>query len=245
MIRFGDIISRTRREHGNDFKMHPVVAPLSKVTTWLLVNLGISANQTTVVFFFAAIASAGVFAIGTTTSALVGATLYWLHVILDFSDGDIARYHQSFARNGEYWDHTIHLLTIPLILAGVVFGEVRHGAPEGVIAGGLLLVVAGAFNYGLNDVSRLATASPQSEATGAAKSWLPVQVRWVMRVATRAVGIAQFVFWYTLTTVLFDDPRWHELVIIGSAIALLLAGVLKSVVAHRAGSLPRRADLLN
>ncbi len=245
MIRFSEVLARSKRPTDNDYRLFPVLTRISKPTTWVLLNLGVSANQTTFLFFLAAVASAGFFALGTTTATVVGAALYWLHLILDMSDGDIARYHQRFALNGQYWDHVVHLFTVPLMLSGVALGELRHGASDGIVAAALLLTIAGTFNYGLNDVARLATAASGSEdephRTG---SWIPKQGRWVLQVARRLVGVSQFVFFYTLAVVFFEDPLWRELVIVGSAFAMLLAAALKALMAHRHGSLPRRHDLL-
>jgi hypothetical protein len=245
VIPLSEVVQKSRRhDQEAQYRVYPIVSRVGKVVTWLLVNLRVSANQTTMLFAIVAVASAGLFAVGTNTAAIIAAFLYWVQVVLDFSDGDIARFHQRFARNGEYWDHAIHLFAEPLVVAGIVVGEIQHGVPRGVIAAGLLLVVAGAFNIGLTDVAQLARPDDEEQAgSGEDGSWVPDRFGWVLRVGARAVGIGPFVLLYTVTLVVFDSPVWHEIVIIGSAIAVLAASATKAFLIHRSGSLPDRFDL--
>jgi phosphatidylglycerophosphate synthase len=245
LIRFREVLERSRRHNQEEeYRVYPVVSRVGKLFTWVLVNLGVSANQTTFLFFMVAVASAGFFAIGEPWTAVVAAILYWLQVVLDFSDGDIARFHQRFAPNGEYWDHLVHMFAEPLVVAGVVLGEVRHGAPTSVIAAGLLLVVAGAFNIALTDVAHLANppegAEDEPEPEDSDRSGL---VGRVMSLGVRIVGIEPFVLAYTVTFVVLDNPVWHQLIIVGAAAALVVASIYKAWMAHRTGRLPGRAAL--
>lgn len=242
MISYDEVMQRSRREKGTDLQTSPINVRLSKRATWLLVNLNVSANQTTVVFFLFAIASAVVFPIGTPTAVVVAAIFYWIHVILDFSDGDIARYNQKFSRNGEFWDHAIHLFTIPLIFAGITLAEIRLDAPDWVAAAGLVLVVSMAFNRGLTDLARTATPSPGLAETAdtPTASIAGSSVKSLIRAATWAIGEDKFIVYYTVAVVLSPDGPWRQWVVVGAAIAFLPTVVFKAVGTHRHGSLPRR-----
>jgi phosphatidylglycerophosphate synthase len=243
VIPLSEVLERSRRHNQEElYRVFPIVSRAGKVVTWLLVNLRVSANQTTTLFAIIAVASAALFSVGTNTAAIIAAILYWVQVVLDYSDGDIARFNQRFARNGEYWDHVIHLFAEPLVVAGVVIGEMRHDSHREIIAAGLLLVVVGAFNIGLTDVARL--AHPNQDAThDSGETWVPSRFGWMLRLVSRAVGIGPFVLLYTLTLVIFESPMWHEAVIVGSAFAVLAASATKAFVIHRSGRLPGRADL--
>jgi phosphatidylglycerophosphate synthase len=46
--------------------------------------------------------------------SVIGYVLFRLHIIIDMSDGDVARFNKSFSIRGAYWDAVIHSIVNPL-----------------------------------------------------------------------------------------------------------------------------------
>lgn len=82
---------------------------ISPYISFVFIRLGFSANTITALFLI----------IGVTGATLVNYSilsyLLWrLHIILDMSDGDVARYNKSFSAYGKYWDRMNHSIINPL-----------------------------------------------------------------------------------------------------------------------------------
>lgn len=81
-----------------------VVRPLSFYPTALFLRLGISANQATWISVFFLCIGLGMLSAGPYWSVLLGATLVNVWLVLDFIDGNIARYQQTSSAYGEFID---------------------------------------------------------------------------------------------------------------------------------------------
>ena len=53
--------------------------------------------------------------------SIVGYILFRLHIIVDMSDGDVARFNQNFSIRGAYWDAMIHSVLNPLYYISICF----------------------------------------------------------------------------------------------------------------------------
>ena len=54
---------------------------------------------------------------------LISYFLFRLHIIIDVSDGEVARYNNTLSINGSYWDSIIHLILYPLIFLCMCFSQ--------------------------------------------------------------------------------------------------------------------------
>jgi phosphatidylglycerophosphate synthase len=132
---------------------------LSRPLTRLALALGLSANQVSLASLLVGLLSVWSFWHATRLSALVGLLLYAVAVVLDHSDGEVARLTHSESRLGEWLDVTsdtvIHAL---LVLAMGVTAQARAGHAGlglGVLAASGVVVSA-----------MIAKTSPRSAAGG-------------------------------------------------------------------------------
>ncbi|AIW20310.1 CDP-alcohol phosphatidyltransferase family protein [Vibrio coralliilyticus] len=114
MIPYEEVKQKSKRKNAssND-KLHFFASKFSMMFSWVFINLGLSANQVTLVFFIAGLLSCYFYFLGGIYVFL--AYIFWrLHIIFDLSDGDVARFNQTFSINGSYWDYMIHSVLYPL-----------------------------------------------------------------------------------------------------------------------------------
>ena len=101
---------------------------LSRPVTWLALALGLTANQVSLASLLVGLLSVWSFWHATPWTALAGLVLYASAVVLDHSDGEVARLTRSESRLGEWLDVTsdtvIHAL---LVLAMGVTAQARAG----------------------------------------------------------------------------------------------------------------------
>jgi phosphatidylglycerophosphate synthase len=134
MISRAEIVKRSRRHnYEENVWLHPFSSHFSHLFTWAFINLGLSANHVTALAFVAGVASA-LLLLGDQIAYAIGSFVFFrLHVLLDMSDGEVARYRGQVSRFGVYWDQLMHAFTFPLILACLVMGRLISG-------GGLILL---------------------------------------------------------------------------------------------------------
>jgi len=87
--------------------------------TFLFINVGFTANLVTFLFIFVGIIGGGLLFILPLESFWVSYILWRLHVILDVSDGEIARFSKKYNDNAIYWDFMGHSIIYPLYFAGI------------------------------------------------------------------------------------------------------------------------------
>ena len=122
MIPYNEVRQKAKRKNSesND-RLHFFASKFSMLFSWLFINLGLNANQVTLLFFLMGLASCFFYALGGVFSIV--AYFFWrLHIIFDLSDGDVARYNQMFSINGSYWDYMIHALLYPLSVISISIG---------------------------------------------------------------------------------------------------------------------------
>ncbi len=113
---------RVRALRGNSSKnnrLHFFASKFSIYFSWLFINLGLNANQVTVVFFITGLLGATCFLSQRVVFVLLGYFLWRLHIIFDLCDGDVARFTQKFSINGAYWDYMIHSILYPLFFVNI------------------------------------------------------------------------------------------------------------------------------
>lgn len=89
--------------------IHWFSSKFSTFFSFVFINLGFSADAVTILFLLTGILGA----INIEYSVL--SYLLWrLHIIFDMSDGDVARFNESYSKRGQYWDRLNHSIINPL-----------------------------------------------------------------------------------------------------------------------------------
>lgn len=102
-------------------KLHWFSSKFSIYFSYIFIKLGFTADLVTFVFFVLGLI--GVFLISSNSIliSIMGYVFFRLHIIVDMSDGDVARFNKSFSIRGSYWDSVIHSVLNPLYYLAVVY----------------------------------------------------------------------------------------------------------------------------
>ena len=115
MISLVEVRTSCARENDlSNRRLHFFASRFSIYFSWLFINLGLSANQVTALFFIVGFLGGLCFLNPEPILVFAGYFLWRLHVIFDLCDGDVARYTQKFSINGAYWDYMVHSILYPL-----------------------------------------------------------------------------------------------------------------------------------
>ncbi|GLY76882.1 CDP-alcohol phosphatidyltransferase family protein [Actinoallomurus iriomotensis] len=147
---------------------------ISPLFTWLFVRIGFSPNQLTYMMIACGVlggAAVAVSAGGTTglVWAIVGALLIQAYLLLDCSDGEVARFRNRTSVTGVYLDRIGHYMSEVALLAGL--GVRAQGAWEngGYVELGLLAALGAALIKAETDnvvVARAKSGLTADPATG-------------------------------------------------------------------------------
>lgn len=107
-----------RKNDLSNRRLHFFASRFSIYFSWIFINLGLSANQVTALFFFVGFVGGLCFLNPEPILVFAGYVLWRLHIIFDLCDGDVARYTQKFSINGAYWDYMIHSVLYPFYFVG-------------------------------------------------------------------------------------------------------------------------------
>ena len=80
----------------------------------IFINLKLTADQVTIIFFVLGTLGAMSLLYNTFASIFISYLLYRLHIIVDMADGDVARHNNKFSIRGVYWDSMAHSVINPL-----------------------------------------------------------------------------------------------------------------------------------
>jgi phosphatidylglycerophosphate synthase len=92
----------------------------------LLLRWSISANEATVAGFAFAVFAGLCFGAGTYWAGIAGALMYWVSMVLDCSDGEIARATLSDSKFGAWLETVTDYLSYFVVLGGIVIGDYRN-----------------------------------------------------------------------------------------------------------------------
>jgi phosphatidylglycerophosphate synthase len=95
--------------------------PLSRV----LLRWSISANEVTLAGFALAVLAGLSFSIGTYWAGLAGALFYWASMVLDCSDGEVARGALADSKFGAWLETVTDYLSYFVVLGGIIWGDFR------------------------------------------------------------------------------------------------------------------------
>jgi phosphatidylglycerophosphate synthase len=125
---YGDLLEsyRVSKKRGLDgeFILYRIYRPLSFPPSALLIKLGFSANQVTLSSLVALLIAAGLFLTGEQLYMTLGALSYALAFLLDFADGNIARFHNKSNYFGKLIDGFVDSLSCILFIA-IAIGDTR------------------------------------------------------------------------------------------------------------------------
>lgn len=95
--------------------------PLSR---WLL-RTSITANQVTIAGFALALFAGLSFSFGTYWAGVIGSVLYWTSMVLDCSDGEVARGKLGDSKFGAWLETVTDYLSYFVVLGGILYGDLR------------------------------------------------------------------------------------------------------------------------
>lgn len=90
-----------------------------------LLRLSISANEVTMAGFALAVLAGLSFSVGTYWAGIAGALFYWASMVLDCSDGEVARGTLSDSKFGAWLETVTDYLSYFVVLGGIVWGDIR------------------------------------------------------------------------------------------------------------------------
>ena len=124
MISLQEVKLKSRRSNGvqND-RLHFFASKFSIYFSWIFINLGLTANQVTGIFFVIGLLGSVCFLSQNIFLVFLGYFLWRLHIVFDLCDGDVARYTQKFSINGAYWDYMIHSILYPLYFVSILISS--------------------------------------------------------------------------------------------------------------------------
>ncbi len=137
---------------------------LSPYATWVFARLGWAPNAVTAAFIACGVAAGAVIAFGGLATAVAGAVLVQLYLILDCSDGELARWSGRKSAAGVYLDGVGHYLAESALLAGLAFrAQGRLTVAGGYVTAGIAAAL----------LAMLVRAETDNVVVARAKSGLP------------------------------------------------------------------------
>ena len=139
--------SRYESEGGMPWIERNFFRRISIYFTKLLLKMGISANQATLISFFIGLIAGTFFVFGDPIYWIVGALLLYPCTVFDRVDGEIARYNNSASAAGEYWDGVCDIFLNSYRMACMTFGiyTLFHELP--VLIFGFIAVASPLFSH--------------------------------------------------------------------------------------------------
>jgi phosphatidylglycerophosphate synthase len=146
---------------------------LSPYVTALLAKTSISPNAVTGVMVLAGLAAGGVLAIDGLTGAIASVVLVQVYLLLDCSDGELARWTGRTSMTGVYLDRVGHYLTDAALLTGLGV-RAADAHPSGWMVLGLVAALAAILGKAETDLVDIARArsghEPVTEAAAESRS---------------------------------------------------------------------------
>ena len=116
--------------------------PISIYLTKLLLYTSITSNQVTMLSILFGMLGGILMIFSTSLWDILGVLLLQLFWILDFVDGEVARYRKSGSLTGEYFDFMAHYIVWPTYLMGMSFGAYADVKEVWIFLFGFLAVLS-------------------------------------------------------------------------------------------------------
>jgi len=239
-----------RRENDEDNRRTLYIAArVSIYFTRLFLMMGMSANQVTGLFVILGLAAAAAFLGPGFYWTLAGYILFRLHVIVDVSDGEVARYRRTFSPTAAYADFLTHYSVNNLALFAISFRYwLDTDRAWSLVAGAVLM--AGATlgraavdcwfraNFGNTDRDSI-----EEGRRGQPRSSLPGPLKSLVLAAGHVSSMQTFFNAYLLTAAfdLFAGAASRGWVIAAYAVVLPSFALSRVLYTAARGRIPRRA----
>jgi phosphatidylglycerophosphate synthase len=120
MVSLNEVKLKSRRKNDVGHKsLYFFASRFSIYFSWLFINLRLSPNVVTGIFFIIGLCGTFLFLSSNSVLIMVAYGLWRLHLIIDLCDGEVARFSKKFSINGAYWDYMIHSILYPLTYASI------------------------------------------------------------------------------------------------------------------------------
>jgi CDP-alcohol phosphatidyltransferase-like enzyme len=120
-------------------RLYFYIRKVSIYLTWILVHLPISANQVSLLMIITGLCSSVLFACNYLIAAIF--TLQ-ICILLDFCDGEVARYRNQHSIEGMYLDQIFHFCVHPSIFAGIAIGVNNIHPSTWIIVAGFICAIS-------------------------------------------------------------------------------------------------------
>lgn len=142
---------------------------VSPYGTWVFARLGWSPNAVTLLMIVIGIAAGAILAVPGLGAAVAAAVLIQVYLLLDCSDGELARWTRRTSVTGIYLDRVGHYLAEAALLAGLGVRAQGHLTPAGgYVSAGLAAAVCAILIKAETDNVTVARAKAGLPAPGAA-----------------------------------------------------------------------------
>ncbi len=239
-----------RRENdGDNRRTLYVAARVSIYFTRLFLMMGMSANQVTCLFTVLGLAAAASFLGPGLYWTLAGYILFRLHVIVDVSDGEVARYRRTFSPVAAYADFLTHYSVNNLVLFAISFRYWLDTGREWSLVAGAVLMVSVTLgraavdcwfraNFGSSDRDDI-----EEGRRGRHRSALPGPLKSLVLAAGHVSSMQTFLNVYLLAAVFdrfagFASRGW---LIAAYAVVLPAFALARILYTAAKGRIPRRA----
>ncbi|OQX84259.1 MAG: hypothetical protein B6D63_05030 [Candidatus Latescibacteria bacterium 4484_7] len=239
-----------RRENDEDNKKTMLFASrVSIYFTKLFLAMNLSANQVTYIFIVTGVLSAFAFLGPGIRWALTGYVLHRLHVIFDVSDGEVARYRNTFSSIGAYLDYLAHYFIYDLLLFIISARYYFDSGHAWAFAAGFVLVLANTMNRASCDCwfrANFGKSSREEIEEGRRREERSNLAPWIKKALLLPVhltSVQTFLNLYLLALIAdsylkFDSRGW---LITGYAVLLFSFSMTRIALTIRKGKIPRRA----
>jgi len=119
--------------------VYRTIRRVSIYLTWLLLHTSLSANGVTLLAMAAGVLAGVLFG---ANLLLPGAIVLLLSMVLDFGDGEVARYRRQPSKEGEYLDLLLHFCVNPAVFAGLAIGAHQLRPSTWVLVAGAVCTIA-------------------------------------------------------------------------------------------------------
>ena len=224
--------------HKNEFFF---ASKLSIYFSWIFINLKISANGVTAIFFITGLAGSVLFAFDDFILSLIAYSLWRLHAIFDLCDGEVARFTQKFSINGAYWDYMIHSILYPatyiLILFSlyIKFSDVNFlylGMVGSIIISQTLSVKNNYYRAMLFDGKKLDTTISSNQRSAIRTN--------ILILFTSVLGFEGFIFLYTFSLFFEVNSEIYLIFILLYLIGFFLQSLIKFLLFSKKGFYERK-----
>jgi len=149
---------------------------ISTIITMILAKTSITSLQVTWIHLIIGIISAVLFSFGKYNLAIIAFILYLISMILDFVDGEIARYKNIRSEVSIWLDHVSDNILLFLIIIGIAIGEFQINKDFSILIIALIALLITASMGIINISKRTSEKMKQSKAIV-----LPIKFRYVKK----------------------------------------------------------------